>query len=376
MNRLPCSLIGAIALAIFSLPVQNAFSLPFHDPFGYADTADLAGQVSPEGTVWYATGTSTVGADSILVTANNLTYPGLADSSSNAVVFGSDGLTYRVAINPGIVTETSPGTYTTNAFGITDGTMFYSYIFLVQNLGNLNANGSFFSAFNNSVGTQTGQPTILGARLYTRLNATADGYNVGIAKAPPNTAYTTNVVWATNEFVVGQTNFIVASDTVVPGASNDLARMWINPDPATFGKARPPTDPAYYYESKDTLDKQDTAGADISPIRSFVLRQATTIQVGQVVIDEIRVGPTWGCVTPAAGSLPSSRPTVAISTAGSNSVLTWPTNGPTCFVLQSAANLTNVIWNTLANPVEIVDINFTVTNAISTNGQFYRLQGF
>jgi uncharacterized repeat protein (TIGR03803 family) len=70
----------------------------------------------------------------------------------------------------------------------------------------------------------------------------------------------------------------------------------------------------------------------------------------------------------------SFKPPMTIISAGTNIILTWPTNFSgfdyTGFTLQSATNLDPAVWNTLS-PAS--SGQFTVTNAISGSGQFYRL---
>jgi len=66
-------------------------------------------------------------------------------------------------------------------------------------------------------------------------------------------------------------------------------------------------------------------------------------------------------------------PSLQIQMAGTNVVLTWPlsANG---YVLQSANQLTPpVSWTTVANVPGIVNLQYTVTNQISSGSRFYRL---
>jgi hypothetical protein len=72
-------------------------------------------------------------------------------------------------------------------------------------------------------------------------------------------------------------------------------------------------------------------------------------------------------------SLPVTAPQLTITPGSGNVVLTWPTNA-TVFTLQSTTNLDlSAVWTTVsASPVMINGLN-TVTNAITTTPQFYRL---
>jgi uncharacterized repeat protein (TIGR03803 family) len=65
-------------------------------------------------------------------------------------------------------------------------------------------------------------------------------------------------------------------------------------------------------------------------------------------------------------------PQLAISPAGANVVLSWPTNF-TGFTLQSSTDLSSSVWSTnLAAPVVVNGVN-TVTNPVSEVQQFFRL---
>jgi hypothetical protein len=55
-----------------------------------------------------------------------------------------------------------------------------------------------------------------------------------------------------------------------------------------------------------------------------------------------------------------------------NVILTWPTN-VSGFTLQSTTNLVPSAWSTNSPLPDIVNGQFTVTNAISGTQQFYRL---
>ena len=102
-------------------------------------------------------------------------------------------------------------------------------------LGALNSTGGFFASFNNSIGFQTGTPTAIGAAVHTR--ASGNGFQVGLIKAASGTSvFDTSKVYTTNDTV-----FVVGSYTInTSSTSDDQAKLWINPDPATFGATSPP----------------------------------------------------------------------------------------------------------------------------------------
>jgi hypothetical protein len=74
-------------------------------------------------------------------------------------------------------------------------------------------------------------------------------------------------------------------------------------------------------------------------------------------------------------TLTPARPPLAITRAGTNVVISWPTNYP-CFTLYSATNLPALpaAWLVVPPPPTIVGGNYTVTDAIGLFQRFYRLQ--
>ena len=105
-------------------------------------------------------------------------------------------------------------------------TVYYSFALRVLNASGLSASGVFVGGFNNSAGTQTNQPTVVGTRLYLR--ATNSGFNLGVSK---NSSTATDWLWDSRTFTTNQTLFIVGSYTFNNGSSgDDVSQMWINPD--------------------------------------------------------------------------------------------------------------------------------------------------
>ena len=74
-------------------------------------------------------------------------------------------------------------------------------------------------------------------------------------------------------------------------------------------------------------------------------------------------------------ALTPARPSLAITRAGTNAVISWSTNY-SCFTLYSATNLPSppATWLMVSPSPTIVGGNYTVTNAIGLFQRFYRLQ--
>src|SRR5205809_549758 len=78
-------------------------------------------------------------------------------------------------------------------------------------------------------------------RLVTKLstNTAAAGFIVGFSK---NGSSESQFTYATNIFQAGDIVFVAAAFTFINDSAdaNDYARLWVNPDPSTFGAAVPP----------------------------------------------------------------------------------------------------------------------------------------
>jgi len=256
---------------------SSVFALPDYDPFAdatanlngtsYALGANLTGQTNAQGLAWFAAGSA---AGTPVIAAGNLSIDGLMPSSGNMISYG-----------PPPVSGTSARLHLGGP--ITSGTLYYSFALQVTSISALTTGGAFIAGFNNSTGTQSGQPSVVASRLYTRLSGA--GFNLGINKA---NGTATDINWDSTVFNTGATIFIVGGYTFNSSASDDVSSLWINPDSSTFAAGSAPGGAL-----------TTSAGADItaSSIASFLIREAATTQPS-VLLDELRVGASWADVTP------------------------------------------------------------------------------
>jgi hypothetical protein len=249
---------------VLGLLTVSTFAYPDYEPFNYPVGVNLVGQTSPDLLTWTAAGPPGL---NVVVQAGNLTVPGLAAPAGNQVlVRGAPGPSARFPIGPTINT----------------GTVFFSFALRVGSLGQLGSAGDFLAGFNDAVGTQSTTPTVVGTRVLTR--PARDGYNLGLDKS---SGVPDNYKWDPRVFTVKDTVFIVGSYTFA-AATADVARLWINPDPATFGAGAPPP------ETFNTA-----AGSDLKQIASFIFFQRPGgVQPEESFADELRIGGTWESVTP------------------------------------------------------------------------------
>ncbi|MCX6136652.1 MAG: hypothetical protein NTV54_04045, partial [Ignavibacteriales bacterium] len=120
-------------LAMLSTTVQAQVALPFYDGFNYPVGQNLGAQPS-----WATLNTG----DSLTIAAGNLSYPGFAASTGNKIAF--DGA----------------GTDAAKRFDtVYTGTVYFSFLVKVANLGSLAAAGGYFVGFyQSSASVTTGAP--------------------------------------------------------------------------------------------------------------------------------------------------------------------------------------------------------------------------
>ncbi len=333
--------------ALTSSPALLSIGVPplAYDPFDYFAGANLIGQTDAADQTWTAAGS---GANQATIVSGNLQTPGLAASAGNSILYGvSSGPSAR--FNYGAT--------------ITNGSVYYSFILKVTDLGALGTSGGFFAALNNSTGTQTTTPSVIAAGVQSRLSGT--GFNVGLKKAGSGS------VFDTTTYHVGDCIFIVGCYTFnTNSTTDDVASLWINPDPSTFGNLAAPT------PTLTSTGSADLTGSTPPQIASFVFfRRGDTqasLQPAAMLSDELRIGTTWASVTPVAPV--QVIPALNIAQYGSSVVLSWTTDAPG-FTPQATPTLaTSSLWTNLtASPSNLGD-QLVLTNSLGAGNLFYRLQ--
>jgi hypothetical protein len=260
--------------AWFALTVASTASAAFiaYEPFDYS-TGSLQGQTNPSnGLTWLRAGTS-ANPTAINVASGNLTVPQKVSTpiGNSATINGigdGSGSTTRLALGQ----------------TITSGTVYYSFAFRADALtGSNNTIGGFFISFNNTGNTsQTTNPSVAPARIQSRIDPIdASKYDLGIFNV---TATASATSWSSG-LALGVTHFIVAGYTFNTGsATDDVASLWIDPDPSTLDTQTPP------------LPTVTGTGGDVAApgISSILLRQSPA---PFLTMDELRIGTDWGSVT-------------------------------------------------------------------------------
>jgi hypothetical protein len=202
--------------------------------------------------------------DDLVIASGSLSYPGLAASTGNKVIFDGSGIDAAK-----LFTQQ------------TSGTVYYSFLLNVTGLGSLGTTGGYFSGFTEGTGN------IFGSTIWTRQDGT--GYDIGLN--PRTTA--ANTVWSASPTVIDTTVFIVVSYQMVAGSNNDSVKMWINPAASSFGG----TEPTYTLTATNTI-------TDLANVNRILIRQDNATNTPFIQMDELRIGLTWADVTPPGISVP------------------------------------------------------------------------
>ena len=334
---------GSVTSAPAALTV--VFPMPYCEPFNYPVGANLGGQTNPGFLTWDDVGTSTSGPY-VTIFPDNLDIAGLPPATGNSILFGGLGKSARFSFAPSAV--------------VTTGTLYYSFILRVLDLTGTSSSGIFIAGFNNTPGTQTGQPTVIGTRLYIR--TAPGGFNLGLSK---NSSTITDWVWDSRVFTAYEDILIVGGYLFNVGtSSDDVSMLWINPGSTNFGSAVPPA-----------ASLTTASGTDISSskIASFVFFQRDVTEPAAMLADELRIGPTWASVTPPPSATRSTLTGLADLGNGAFQFSYTNSSGQPSNVYAST-NLS--AWSALGPATQVSPglFQFTDTNAAFLPRRFYQLR--
>jgi len=271
-------------LTVFVMWVTSAsFSFSIYEPFAdasghrgtkYEPGSVLYHQTNAQGLAWHQVGS---GGTQLTISAENLSVPGLAASSGGSLAIGGKGTGARLPLG-------SP---------ILQGTAYFSFALKLTDVSDVTDSGIFFVGLNSAQREQTSAPSSISSRVVVK--PAGDGYQIGLDH---NSGQPTNFVFDPTIHKLGETIFIVGAYAIRPGLSNDVSRLWVNPKPETFGGTNEP----------EGALVSASGGADIAVRSLVVLNRATQVPPGSTpvgLIDEIRIGTSWGAVTPRAAATPS-----------------------------------------------------------------------
>ncbi len=316
---------GAATSSIGVLNVMpSAGNMLAFDPFNYP----VGTRLSDPGIGWFTNSATENGQ----VEAGNLLVPGLQPSTGNRYTYtGSQSVRLRFVPQQ------------------TNGAIWFSFAMRIDNLST--STGSETMA-----GLAQGTTTTFPCKINIRGDGSGNSYQIGMFKGGGTTG---NGSLAPNTFSASDTVFVVARYTFRPGSStDDSGDLWLNPPPATFGEASAPV---------PTLADQGLGAADQSYTDAFMWRFASGYP--KRTVDEFRLGYSWADVTPPAP------PQLSAAVSGANVVVSWSTNTPPSFALESIKGFDDVDgWQPETTSVEVQGANYTVTVATDKKAKLFRLK--
>jgi Pectate lyase superfamily protein/Right handed beta helix region len=328
----PATLIGLLLSAL--VPVASGFPSfePFTDATASGETAYTAGsglyhQTNALGESWSLwNGGSGDLAEQVMCVNSNLAYAGFpagfpAPPASLAVSLpgtaaGVSG--YSAALQLSQAVAADPNNLATNK-------VYASFLLAVPSLGNLTSSSPiYFGGFATNAGDQSVSLPSRAMKFFLKGNSATSGsstsYAIGIQNA---SAAGTSAAYDAGGHTTASVLFVVVDYEFGINGAPDVANLWVNPPPASFGTAAPPTPTATF--STSTAAAQLVTAADF-----FLLARSGSTLWGLLLVGDLRVGDSWGyatgapeIVTPPAGS------TDAVGTAAT-------------FVVGAVAGATNV----------------------------------
>jgi hypothetical protein len=234
-----------LVLVVMGGGVKGQVALPHYESFNYSNGQGLQTQSG-----WAVLNSG----DDILISNGNLSYSRLP-SIGKKITFNGSGID-------------AAKTFTQK----TSGKLYFSFLLNVTSLGSLNATGGYF------LGLVEGLTTTYGATIWLRSDG--DGYDIGIN---PKTT-TANTVWTSGTQSINSTNLIIASYEIVSGATNDIVKLWLNPNIGEF-------------EDASNISATNTS-TDLTNLNRLLIRQDGTNATPFIEMDELRLGSTWESVSP------------------------------------------------------------------------------
>jgi MYXO-CTERM domain-containing protein len=250
----------AAGLALLASGSAKA-TLYYEDGFNYG-TGQLAGNAG-----W------TNNSSNIAVTANSLTYPGLADTAvpGNAVT---------------VTSGSTAGTTNTNfnASAITGGNIYYSFLAQVTALPTAN---NYLTSLLPTAGTPNGSTDPLA--FYAGQQTAGSTYKAGIRHNGIGTGAT--FAASNPALTLNSTHFFVVEYTFNAAAADDAISLFVDPVPG----APQPLVPSVTVSG---------GGTDAANLQVIGFKAQSVATAGNWIFDTARVGDTWADVTPAAVGSP------------------------------------------------------------------------
>lgn len=266
--------LAAVMAAVFGLTATHASAaILADDDFNYP-LGDLAGNDG-----WgYVGGTTGNSAIDPTVVNLNLSHPDRLANGGNSAALDGGGASANAKLTT--MADQTPAS----------GSVYYSLLLNVSNIAGITSTttGSFFAGFSVNDTLSPGVTSIstsAGVLLIHQDADNANAYNLGVGVTETNP----DRIFDTTELVQGTTYFVVVGYDFGVGSDDDIARLWIDPLPSTYGAAPPAA-------QATSFGATDATAADRLTLASFYLRN-NSVEPAQTLIDDLLVGNTWAEVT-------------------------------------------------------------------------------
>jgi len=296
--------IGLSAAASMALAHAASASL-FYEPFDYSN-GTLATSTPASGGNTNNTAPSSVTVNA--TTFNNTNVWTNGSNPSGTVITGDLSYPNLPTTNTGHMVQLTGAAKNPDRIAIgdfpQDSTIWFSMLLQVptgvSSFGSTGA-GSFLAGFQYNPTTVGASTTMTdtsagGAGVLTiHKDAAGTGYNLGIGYRDINSG--TSRIFETDELTAGTTYLVVGSLAINAGDFNDVAKLWINPDPTAAAPGTPSavSDNSVIHDAHDYF-YNNTSGALLDThIRSFYLRSNAS-EPSKINLDNIRIGSSYADV--------------------------------------------------------------------------------
>jgi len=343
-----------------------AWALPTFEPFAnatanggtaYANGAPLAHQTDATGEIWAQWNGGNM-AYTVICTNTGLSYGGFpagfpSPSTTNAVYLpgqvnlagGAGGLSAALTFSKAIGADTN--NFTTNA-------IYASFLMKVPNLGNLSSGSIYFAGFGTSTGDQTFTLPPSAMKIFLQGNSATAGQSTSYAIGVANNAGGSSAAFDGGGHTSNDVLFVVVEYEFGINGNPDVARLWVNPDSASFGSVVPPPTAASTNIYVTVPANQISQAADF-----YLLARSGGTLWGGLLVSDLRLGESWSYVTGGPEITPLPGPILSMAESGGNFILSSRTG---------AAGATNILLNTTNVGLPLANWGLLATSVADEGG--------
>lgn len=304
-----CLLINALSLMV----IGSASAATFYEPFNYSN-GPLATSTPASGGNTNPTAPSSVTVNSTTFNNTNVWTTSATGGNSATVIDGDLTYTNLPTTSTAHMAQLAAAAKNPDRVAIGDyaegSTIWFSMLLQVPtgvtSFGSSSTTGSFLAGFQYNPTTISAATTMTdgaagagGVLTIRNSGSSTSGYNLGIGYRDITAG--TSRVFNTTSLSAGTTYLVVGNFAVNAGDFNDIAKLWINPDPTASDPGTPgaTSDNSVIHDAHDYFYNNSTGALLDTSIRSFMLR-SNGVEPSNINLDEIRIGSSYADVVGAA----------------------------------------------------------------------------